>query len=216
VTSVGVLDYGSGNLHSACQALAEVGAEVTLSSRWQDLDDLDGLVLPGVGAYATCMAGIGAGPSDGYRPWLDSWLQRGRPLLGICVGHQVLFGQGVEHGVSTAGLGVLPGVVERLPAKRLPHMGWNTVAVPDGSVMFAGVEQQRVYFVHSYAVLTVSPSTGWPGGQGRISWCEHQGVRFLAAVEWGPVWSTQFHPEKSGEAGARLLRNWLGFAESMG
>ena len=203
MTSVAVLDYGSGNLHSACQALTAVGADVVASSDWHDLDRLDGLVVPGVGAFAACMAGIGLTPGEGYRPWLADWLAAGRPLLGICVGHQVLFERGVEHGVVTPGMGVLPGVVEQLPAKRLPHIGWNTVEAPAGSAMFAGVENQRFYFVHSYAVLN-----DIPGAQ--VAWCEHEDARFVAAVERGPIWSTQFHPEKSGEAGATLLRNWLG------
>jgi len=201
-----VLDYGSGNLHSACQALTKVGAKVTLSSRWQDLDKLSGLLLPGVGAFAACMAGLGAGPGDGYRPWLADWLGRGRPLLGICVGHQVLFDRGVEHGVTTAGLGVLPGVVEPVPATRLPHMGWNTVEAADGSAMFAGIKKQRFYFVHSYAVCQPVPGAV-------VAWCQHEDARFVAGVEQGPIWSTQFHPEKSGEAGARLLSNWLGVVE---
>ena len=203
MTSVGVLDYGSGNLHSACQALTAVGADVVASSSWHDLDGLDGLVLPGVGAFAACMGGIGLTPGEGYRPWLADWLAAGRPLLGICVGHQVLFERGVEHGVTTPGMGVLPGAVEQLPSKRLPHIGWNTVEVPAGSAMFAGVENQRFYFVHSYAVLDDIPGA-------KVAWCEHEDARFVAAVEKGPIWSTQFHPEKSGEAGAALLRNWLG------
>jgi len=204
---VGVLDYGSGNLHSACQALTEIGADVTLSSRWQDLDNLDALLLPGVGAYAACMAGIGAGRQDGYRPWLANWSERGRPIFGICVGHQVLFDQGVEHGVTTAGMGVLPGVVEGLKAKRLPHMGWNTIEAPVDSAMFAGVDQQRFYFVHSYAVCQSVPGAD-------VTWCQHEDARFVAAVECGPVWGAQFHPEKSGAAGARLLRNWLGLVRA--
>jgi len=202
-----VLDYGSGNLHSACKALTQVGAEVTLSSRWQDLDNLSGLLLPGVGAFAACMAALGSGPGDGYRPWLADWLGRGRPLLGICVGHQVLFEQGVEHGVTTTGMGVLPGVVEKIPAKRLPHMGWNTVEAPAESAMLKGIGQQRFYFVHSYAVCRAIPDSV-------VAWTQHEDARLVAAVEHGPVWSTQFHPEKSGAAGASLLRNWLAFVEA--
>ena len=202
MTSVGVLDYGSGNLHSVSQALTAVGATVVASSDWHDLDGLDGLVLPGVGAFAACMSGIGLTTAQGYRPWLADWLAAGRPLLGICVGHQVLFDRGVEHRVTTAGLGMLPGVVEQLPSKRLPHIGWNTVEATSGSAMFAGIGTHRFYFVHSYAVLTDVPGA-------KVTWCEHEDARFVAAVEKGPIWSTQFHPEKSGKAGATLLRNWL-------
>lgn len=200
--NIAVLDYGSGNLHSVCQSLAAVGATVHLSSRQQELDGCDGLVLPGVGAFAACMAGIGAGEHDRYRPWLSDWVRQGRPLLGICVGHQVLFEQGIEHGVETAGLGALPGVVEKLPARRLPHIGWDTVEAAADSAMLAGLDGKRFYFVHSYGVLAMPPSVT------KVSWCESDG-RFVAAVESGPIWGTQFHPEKSGQAGAHLLRNWL-------
>jgi glutamine amidotransferase len=157
----------------------------------------DGLVVPGVGAFAACMAGIEA--IDG-RASVAAWLASGRPLLGICVGMQVLFQTGVEHGVETAGLGVLPGRVERLNAPILPHMGWNTVTPPSDSVLFRGLDADtRFYFVHSYAVRDTS---------GLVTRAEH-GESFVAAVENGAVSATQFHPEKSGDAGATLLANWL-------
>ena len=157
----------------------------------------DGLVVPGVGAFAACMAGLVAidGPAT-----IAARLAALRPLLGICVGMQVLFGAGVEHGVETAGLGVLPGRVERLQAPVLPHMGWNTVEMCTGSKLFAGLDPDtRFYFVHSYAAATTS---------GLVSYAKH-GSRFAAAVEDGLASATQFHPEKSGDAGAQLLRNWV-------
>lgn len=199
---VAVLDYGSGNLHSATRALAAAGAEVVLTADAGTCLDADGLVVPGVGAFAACMDGLVAADGPAI---VAARVSRALPVLGICVGHQVLFGSGVEHGIETAGLGLLPGVVEPLVAVPLPHMGWNTVAAAPGSQMFAGIEDERFYFVHSYAV---HPRRDWPDGT-LVSQAEHGGDTFVAAVERGPVWSTQFHPEKSGEAGARLLRNWL-------
>jgi glutamine amidotransferase len=162
----------------------------------------DGLVVPGVGAFAACMAGLVA---VGGQRIVTRRLADSRPVLGICVGHQVMFARGVEHGEPTPGLGVLPGVVERLDAVPLPHMGWNTVQPPEGSAMFAGVAGERFYFVHSYGV---HETPDWPA-DALITWTGHGGDRFIAAVEHGPLWTTQFHPEKSGTAGARLLANWI-------
>jgi glutamine amidotransferase len=193
-----VLDYGSGNLRSAERALARVGAEVTVSADGAAVGAADGVVLPGVGAFAACMAGLSA--VDGGRVVADR-VAAGRPLLGICVGMQVLFDSGDEHGVLTDGLGVLPGTVRRLQAPILPHMGWNTVTPAPASTLFAGLAgDTRFYFVHSYAAAST---------EGLVSTTEH-GEPFVAAVERGPVAATQFHPEKSGDAGAQLLANWLG------
>ncbi|MFP5416945.1 MAG: imidazole glycerol phosphate synthase subunit HisH [Actinomycetes bacterium] len=208
--SVAVLDYGSGNLHSATRALAAAGADVVLTADADACLASAGLVVPGVGAFAACMAGLEA--VEGPR-LIRERLAAGRPVLGICVGHQVMFARGVEHGVATEGVGVLPGVVERLVAPRLPHMGWNTVEAAPGSVLFAGVADQRFYFVHSYAVRSLDPThtthpTAWPDGI-RVTWAEHGGDRFVAAIEHGALSATQFHPEKSGHAGGRLLRNWV-------
>ncbi len=198
---VAVLDHGSGNLHSATRAVAAAGCRVVLTADPALCRDADGLVVPGVGAFAACMAGLDAvGGPDLVRERLAG----GRPVLGICVGHQVMFAAGVEHGIRAAGIGVLPGVVERLTARRLPHMGWNTVDAASGSALFAGLAGERFYFVHSYAVHDAP----WPPGA-RVSWCEHGGDRFVAAVEHGALSSTQFHPEKSGAAGGRLLRHWV-------
>jgi glutamine amidotransferase len=192
-----VLDYGSGNLRSAERALARVGARVTVTPDGGAARDADGLVVPGVGALASCVAGIRAVGGDAV---IAERVAAGRPVLGLCVGLQVLYESGDEHGVRTTGLGVLPGAVTRLSAPVLPHMGWNTVTPPAGSALFHGVEDGWFYFVHSYAAR---PS----GAAGEtVADC---GERFVAAVECGPVSATQFHPEKSGDAGALLLENWL-------
>ena len=206
--SVVVLDYGSGNLRSAERALARAGADVVVTSDGDAAMAADGLVVPGVGAFAACMAGLRSvsGPEVIARR-----LAGGRPVLGICVGMQVLFETGLEHGDRTEGCGEWPGVVERLTAPVLPHMGWSTVDVPDGSALFKGVEHERFYFVHSYGVRRwerPGPDAGSRPAPPQLTWAEH-GERFLAAVENGPLWATQFHPEKSGDAGARLLRNWV-------
>lgn len=196
---VGLLDYGSGNLHSAARALVLAGADLTVSRDIAQLKRLDRLVVPGVGAFAACMAGLDAA---GGRELILDWVAAERPLLGICVGHQILFTEGNEHGVTTPGLGVLDGLVETLPARRLPHMGWNGVAPARGSRLFAGIEDERFYFVHSYAALATSI-------EAVVTTAQHEDATFVAAMEQGSLSSTQFHPEKSGAAGVQLLRNWL-------
>ena len=194
-----MLDYGSGNLRSAQRALERVGGAITVTADRAAAIEADGLVVPGVGAFAACMAGLRA--VDGAEI-LDARLRALRPVLGICVGMQVLFESGVEHGVESKGLGILPGRVERLAAPVLPHMGWNTVTASAGSKLFAGMAPDtRFYFVHSYAVRGAT--------SGLVSHAEH-GERFVAAVEDGLVSATQFHPEKSGDAGLALLENWVG------
>jgi glutamine amidotransferase len=208
VKKVVVLDYGSGNLRSAERALTRVGADVTVTADPEAAMEADGLVVPGVGAYAACMDGLRA--VDGPKV-IGRRLAGGRPVLGICVGMQVLFERGVEHGQDTEGCGEWPGVVEKLESPVLPHMGWNTVEAPAGSTLFAGLDDQRFYFVHSYGVRRFPLAE--PGVTGRltppaVTWAEH-GDRFVAGVENGPLSATQFHPEKSGDAGAQLLTNWL-------
>ncbi|MCW2754061.1 MAG: hisH [Marmoricola sp.] len=206
-----VLDYGSGNVRSAVRALERAGAEVTLTPDKQAALDADGLVVPGVGAYAACMAGLldVKGPEI-----IGRRLAGGRPVLGICVGLQVLFETGVEHGVTTQGCAEWPGTVERLQAPVVPHMGWNTVEVPGDTMLFDGVAGERFYFVHSYGVREWSLVTNDRTRAPLVTWAEHGGDRFVAAVENGALCATQFHPEKSGEAGARLLANWVGSLES--
>ncbi|MGH3569261.1 MAG: imidazole glycerol phosphate synthase subunit HisH [Pseudonocardia sp.] len=201
-----VLDYGSGNLRSAERALCRVGADVTVTADADAATAADGLVVPGVGAFAACMSGLAA--VDGPRI-IDRRLAGGRPVLGICVGMQVLFDLGVEWGERTVGCGQWPGAVERIKADVLPHMGWNTVSAPPGSVLFAGLDAgTRFYFVHSFGVrrweLTESDVLCPP----LVTWAHH-GEDFVAAVENGVLAATQFHPEKSGDAGAAVLRNWL-------
>jgi glutamine amidotransferase len=188
------------------RALERAGADVTLTSDFDAGLAADGLVVPGVGAYAACMAGLREVKGDRL---IGRRLAGGRPVLGICVGMQVLFERGVEHGVETAGCDEWPGVVERLHAPVVPHMGWNEVEVPAASTLFEGVERERFYFVHSYAVRDWTLVTNDRTRAPLVTWAEHGGDRFVAAVENGPLSATQFHPEKSGDAGARLLRNWV-------
>jgi imidazole glycerol-phosphate synthase subunit HisH len=213
-----VLDYGSGNLRSAQRALARAGAYVEVTADADAALECDGLAVPGVGAFAACMAGLRAVGGDKL---IAQRLERSRPVLGICVGMQVLFAAGVEqagglggvvppgqHDVRTDGCGAWPGTVERLDADVLPHMGWNTVAAAPGSALFGGIpDGTRFYFVHSYALREAGGARLAAAGA-RISWTEH-GERFAAAAEQGTLSATQFHPEKSGDAGATLLANWL-------
>ncbi|GII02469.1 imidazole glycerol phosphate synthase subunit HisH [Planobispora takensis] len=207
VKNITVLDYGSGNLRSAERALARVGANVTVTADYEAAMEADGLVVPGVGAFAACMSGLKSVHGDRI---VGRRLSAGRPVLGICVGMQILFETGVEHGVTTEGCGEWPGTVERLEAPVLPHMGWNTVKAPAESVLFAGLDADaRFYFVHSYGVRNWELKAGPGFTDPLVTWAEHA-VPFVAAVENGPLTATQFHPEKSGDAGAQLLANWLG------
>jgi glutamine amidotransferase len=201
VKSVVVLDYGSGNLRSAQRALERVGATVEVTSDPAAAANADGLVVPGVGAYEACMKGL---RGVGGEKIVADRLAAGRPVLGICVGMQILFARGVEFGVETQGCGQWPGSVVRLDAPVIPHMGWNVVAAAPGSALFKGLDADtRFYFVHSYAAQQ------WEGNpDALLTWATHH-VPFLAAVEDGALSATQFHPEKSGDAGAALLSNWV-------
>ena len=199
--SVVVLDYGSGNLRSAQRALQRVGASVDVTADLEAAAAADGLVVPGVGAFEACMTGL---RGIGGERVISDRVADGRPVLGVCVGMQILFARGVEFGVETSGCGQWPGAVTRLDAPVIPHMGWNVVAGAPGTALFKGLDADaRFYFVHSYAAQQ------WEGrSEALLTWATH-GVPFLAAVEDGPLAATQFHPEKSGDAGAAVLSNWV-------
>lgn len=193
---IAILDYGSGNLRSAQRAFETSGREVVITSDYQVALNADGLVVPGVGAFAACMEGLIKVRGDQI---VRERIAAARPTLGICVGMQILFSQGVEHGTHP-GVGIWNATVEKLEAPILPHMGWNTVKAGAGSQLFKGVEEESFYFVHSYAVKNPV---------GTISTLSYYGENFLAAVEDGAVVATQFHPEKSGDAGLHLIQNWV-------
>ena len=201
-----VLDYGSGNVHSAAKALAEAGANVELTRDRDAVKKADGLLVPGVGAFAAVMEQLNAINAGEL---IDKRLVSGKPVLGICVGLQVMFELGVEHGLETQGLGQWPGTVEKLDAPVRPHIGWNTVDVAKNSKIFSGVEHERFYFVHSYGVKKWELIVDGPLAAPKVTWGDYGG-KFVAAVENGPLTATQFHPEKSGQAGIKLLSNWLG------
>ena len=201
-----VFDYGTGNVHSAVKALEEAGANVELTGNRRRAQEADGLLVPGVGAFAAVIDALRASHGDEV---IDRRLAGGRPVLGICVGMQVLFERGVEHGLESEGLGEWPGTVDVLKADVVPHMGWNTVEAPEDSALFDGLRDERFYFVHSYAAQDWTLDVVPPFPKPRVTWAEH-GTRFIAAVENGPLSATQFHPEKSGRAGIQLLRNWIG------
>ncbi|HWH27027.1 MAG TPA: imidazole glycerol phosphate synthase subunit HisH [Pseudolysinimonas sp.] len=203
--SVVVLDYGSGNVHSAVKALEAAGARVELTADRGRVAAADGLLVPGVGAFSAVMDALRSVRGDEL---IDRRLAGGRPVLGICVGMQVMFDRGVERGDDTDGLGEWPGVVDRLSAPVLPHIGWNTVEAPADSVLFDGLHDERFYFVHSYAARTWTLDPIGAFAHPSVTWAEH-GEKFVAAAENGPLSATQFHPEKSGTAGIRLLSNWL-------
>ncbi|MDG2497011.1 MAG: imidazole glycerol phosphate synthase subunit HisH [Aquiluna sp.] len=202
---VTVLDYGSGNIHSACKALAQAGAEVILTADPNIIYESDGLVVPGVGAFGSVMNKLVAKSANRL---IDKRLTATRPVLGICVGMQVMFEKGLEHGEETEGLGQWPGTVQLLDSPRLPNIGWSKVQPDSGSALFQSIEEEHFYFVHSYAVTSWELDIRPPFIPAHLAWAEH-GQRFLAAVENGPLVATQFHPEKSGEAGLKLLSNWI-------
>lgn len=195
---VAVLDYGAGNVRSAVRAMEAAGVDVTLTADHALISASDGLLVPGVGAYSAVMKGLDRVDAVSL---IRRWHLDRRPLLGICVGLQVFFARGSEHGVTTEGLGLWPGAVTALDAPVIPHMGWSHVSAPKNSRMFEGIGEERFYFVHSYAATQ--------GPDNAVTTTAHHGGDFVAAVEDGTTWAAQFHPEKSAEAGARLLRNWV-------
>ena len=234
MTRIQVLDYGFGNVRSMVHALSQLGVDAQISADPELAMKADGLVIPGVGAYGACMAGLRAVGGD--RIILDR-LAQGLPVLGVCIGLQIMFQFGDEDGRSEPGLGLIPGRVTRLDADVVPHMGWDHVQAPQGTQLLAGVQDQRFYFVHSYAAMAVQGddragvaqpdlslrvsalneySDRQPGstegalfGELLVTWATYGRSRFVAAYECGPLSATQFHPEKSGQAGARLLTNWV-------
>ena len=195
---IAILDYGSGNLRSAERAFATSGQEVLVTSDARIAKEADGLVVPGVGAFAACMKGLNA---IGGVEIIRTRLENERPTLGICIGMQILFSQGAEHSLTKPhlGVGIWPGTVTALSSPILPHMGWNSVDAPIASTLFSGVANESFYFVHSYAAK-------FPAGKMQ-TWTTY-GERFLSAIEDGYVSATQFHPEKSGEVGLALIKNW--------
>ena len=197
---IAILDYGSGNLRSAERAFATSGKHVVVTSDRRVALEAEGLVVPGVGAFAACMNGLNVVDGGDI---VRERLAKERPTLGICIGMQILFSQGTEHSENAAhaGVGIWDGTVSKLDAPILPHMGWNTVETNSDSVLFRGVETESFYFVHSYAAKTAVGKTQ--------AWTTH-GEKFLAAVEDGYISATQFHPEKSGTAGLALIKNWVG------
>ncbi len=195
---IAILDYGSGNLRSAQRAFELVHPKVIVTSDPELCIAADGLVVPGVGAFAACMNQLLAVGGDDI---ISRRLELGKATFGICVGMQIFFERSDEK-VKTAGLGILPGEVSQIDAPILPHIGWNTVSTPGESKLFAGVEDSSFYFVHSYAAKN--------SVAGAANTTTNYGENFLAAVELDAVTVTQFHPEKSGAAGAKLISNWVG------
>ena len=195
---IAILDYGSGNLRSAERAFATAGKDVVVTSDRSVALEAEGLVVPGVGAFAACMSGLSA--VDGATIVRER-MAKERPTLGICIGMQIMFSHGTEHSNSTPhqGIGIWQGTVSKLEAPILPHMGWNTVETVSTSQLFSGIEGESFYFVHSYAAKQAVGTTQ--------AWSTH-GEKFLAAVEDGYMSATQFHPEKSGAAGLALINNW--------
>ena len=197
---IAILDYGSGNLRSAQRAFETTGNDVVVTSDRRIALEAEGLVVPGVGAFQACMNGlIGIGGDEIIRQRFSMQ----RPTLGICIGMQIFFSTGLEpsrgNAASTQGVGIWHGSVSKLDAPVLPHMGWNTVKAPTGSVLFNGIEEESFYFVHSYAAKEAVGK--------KVAWT-HYGENFVSAVEDGVISATQFHPEKSGSAGLTLIRNW--------
>ena len=196
---IAILDYGSGNLRSAQRAFATCGLDVVVTADRSVALEADGLVVPGVGAFAACMQGLQS--VDGAAI-IRERIANERPVLGICIGMQILFQEGSEHSENGnhSGVGVWEGEVSRLDAPILPHMGWNNIESDSNSTLFKGVAGESFYFVHSFAAKkVVGKMQGW----------SFHGEKFLSAVEDGYVSATQFHPEKSGDAGLALIVNWV-------
>lgn len=198
-----VLDYGAGNVRSAKRGFDAAGADAFVTDAAASAAGADLLVIPGVGHIASCLANLRASGMVGL---LEEWIGQDRPIFGICVGMQLLYGHSEEG--DTTGLGLLPGHVRRFTDDVIvPHMGWDVVTPAPGhddDPLLAGVAGQRCYFVHSYFVVPTDPDHV-------VATCDHGAASgFPCVVREGSVTGTQFHPEKSGDVGHRLLRNWLG------
>lgn len=194
-------DYGAGNLRSVCSALVRAGGDPVVSRDPARVREGGLAVVAGVGNLASASRSL---EQDGLADALRERVGRGRPLLGICVGMQLLFEESEEGG---SGLGMLGGSVTRLRARRVPHMGWNELKVRAGSPVLAGLEGTDVYFAHSFACEPREPAVV-------AAETEHDGAAVVAAVEHGALAGVQFHPERSGAAGARLLANVLAWSRS--
>jgi glutamine amidotransferase len=196
---IAVVDYGIGNLRSAEKGLQHLGADARLTTNARTIAAADAVVLPGVGAFGACMTAL---RNSGLEAATKDAATDGRPFIGICIGMQMLF-DGSEESPEVAGLGIVPGKVTRLPnTVRLPQIGWNTLTVTPGSKLCAGLPDPAwLYFVHSYAADGVDDAVV-------AAWCDY-GRSFPAAIEAGAVWATQFHPEKSGTVGMRLMQNFV-------
>ncbi|MCI1636150.1 imidazole glycerol phosphate synthase subunit HisH [Bifidobacterium sp.] len=217
MTSIVVFDYGFGNVRSMLRAVDNLGVDVTLTSDYREALQADGLVVPGVGAFAACMQGLKSVRGDRV---IQDRLQARKPVLGVCVGEQIMFQAGTEHEENAQGLGLIGGEVTALDADVVPHMGWNTLSAHPESRLLAGLGNERFYFVHSFAAMNADdvdvPNVDFSGESGRITWCDYGRSHFVAAYERGALSATQFHPEKSAQAGAQLLRNWINTFPSQG
>jgi len=201
---IAIIDYGMGNLHSVSKAIERLGYEAVLASDSKTILDADGAILPGVGAFRDAMQNLG---NTGLDKVTKFYAQSGKPLLGICLGMQLLFSHGEEHG-PTEGLSLLPGTVERFRGDyKIPHMGWNRLAFrqPENPI-FAGLEEGHVYFVHSFHAK--------PEREEHLLATTDYHQQVTAIVGTGNVYGMQFHPEKSGELGMRLLGNFLALTGS--
>lgn len=195
---VAVLDYGAGNLRSMEKALVRAGADAFVTSSAVEAGDADALVVPGVGHFGQC---VGQFRREGLEELTREWVASGRPLLGVCVGMQILY-ESSEEAPFTPGLALLPGRVARLPAGvTVPHMGWNSLEPARDDPLLEGLAGAQAYFVHSYFAQ--------PDEHHVVATCDY-GVRIAAIVRAGGIVATQFHPEKSSDVGARLLANWVG------
>ena len=193
---IAILDYGSGNIRSASRACEKVGAETVVTSDFDIARNASGLVVPGVGAFGSCMNQLRDINGEAL---IRERFASGRPTLGICVGMQILFSASDES--SEQGIGVFPERVERIASPILPHIGWNSVKSNATMQLFTGIEKELFYFVHSYAVKTGI-------SKGDTATTEY-GEEFISAIEFESLSAVQFHPEKSGDAGLQLLRNWI-------